>query len=80
MASDRRGALFRSIISVLHSRGPLGGGGRFIEEIGGIEEKDNVDCVDMIFEDNEHHETMLGVKLFWSKIDLEDTNKLYERL
>ena len=80
MASDRRGALFRSIICVLHSRGPLGGGGRFIEEIGGIEEKDNVDCVDMIFEDNEHHEPTLGVKLFWSKIALEDTNKLYERL
>ena len=29
---------------------PLGGGGRFLEEMGGMEEKDNVGWVDMISE------------------------------
>ena len=29
---------------------PLGGGGRFLEEIGGMEEEDKVGWVDIIFE------------------------------
>ena len=49
--------------------GPNKGGGRFRpEEVAGIEENDADGCVDMIFEDYEHHGPMDGAKLFWSKI------------
>ena len=45
---------------------PVGGGRRFLEEMGEIEEKDRVDYVNMIFQNvlNTIYPTV-GAKLFW---------------
>ena len=56
--------------------GSLGGGGRFFEEMVGMEEEDEVDCVHMIFEIYEHHGPIDGAKFFWTKINLRYINQI----
>ena len=48
LGSDRRGVFLWCLGSFL--RAPPGGGGRFFEEMRGMEEEDMVVWVDMIFE------------------------------
>lgn len=48
-----------------------------MEEMGGSEEEDNVDCVDMIFlRDFEYHGPTVGARLFWLKNEHARNNQI----
>ena len=58
------------------NQGELGRGGIIFKGIEGIEEKEKVGCVDMIFEGYKHNSPMVGAKFIWSKIDRVHINQL----
>ena len=60
---------------------PVGGGGRFLEEMGGINENDMVNCVDMIFRGILNTTApRWAPNCFCQKMNKLESTKLYERL